>query len=132
MRIDITIRLARTSVALVWLYNGLWCKLLGRCPDHLAIIASVFEPMGFPNVIPVVTLGIVEVFIAGNVLTGRQPRFWAGLQTFLLLAMNGVGLIFGGEHIADVASMIVHSLVLIALVWLLAAITEPNPLPETE
>jgi hypothetical protein len=31
----------RLAVALVWLYQGLWCKLLGGCPGHRAIVDAV-------------------------------------------------------------------------------------------
>jgi AbrB family looped-hinge helix DNA binding protein len=31
----------RLAVALVWLYQGLWCKVLGRCPGHRAIVEAV-------------------------------------------------------------------------------------------
>ena len=32
---------SRLAVALAWLYQGLWCKVLGRCPGHQAIVESV-------------------------------------------------------------------------------------------
>ena len=34
-------KLIRASIALVWLYQGLWCKLLGGVPRHAAVIAAV-------------------------------------------------------------------------------------------
>jgi hypothetical protein len=32
-------KLIRASIALVWLYEGLWCKLLGGMPRHAEVIA---------------------------------------------------------------------------------------------
>ena len=33
-------KLIRASIALVWLYEGLWCKLLGGVPRHADVIAA--------------------------------------------------------------------------------------------
>ena len=34
-------RLIRVSIALVWFYQGLWCKVLGGVPRHEAVISAV-------------------------------------------------------------------------------------------
>lgn len=33
----------RGLIALVWLVNGLWCKVLGHVPRHEAIVARVLS-----------------------------------------------------------------------------------------
>jgi DoxX-like family len=33
-------KLIRASIAMVWLYEGLWCKLLGGVPRHADVIAA--------------------------------------------------------------------------------------------
>jgi hypothetical protein len=33
--------LPRTAIALVWLYQGFWCKLLDRAPHHQKIVETV-------------------------------------------------------------------------------------------
>jgi hypothetical protein len=33
-------KLIRASIAVVWLYEGLWCKLLGGVPRHADVIAA--------------------------------------------------------------------------------------------
>ena len=40
--------LGRAAVALVWLYHGLWCKLLRGCPGQAAILDAVPGLAGFP------------------------------------------------------------------------------------
>ena len=111
---------ARVCVALVWLYNGLWCKVLGRCGDHLEIIASVAGPLGLPPRPVMLAIGAAEVAIALWVMSGRRARAAAWVQTLLLASMNGAGLLFGGVAIERPGGLLVHNLVLVALVWLLA------------
>ena len=54
----------RASVAAVWLYEGLWCKLLGRMPSQVDVVTAV--PRLGPRFGPpfLKALGIVEVAIA--------------------------------------------------------------------
>jgi len=37
---------ARAAIASVWLYQGLWCKLLSRCPSHASIVSALPPPFG--------------------------------------------------------------------------------------
>ena len=114
------ILLARAAVALVWLYNGLWCKLLGQSPGHREIVASAAEPLGLPTTAVLWLIGLAEVLIALWTLSGHSARWCALVQTVLLVSMNAAGLLFGDHEIPEPGGMIVHNLVLIALVWLLA------------
>ena len=33
--------LVRVAVAGVWIYEGLWCKILGRAPNELRVVQAV-------------------------------------------------------------------------------------------
>ncbi len=112
--------LARGAIALVWLYHGLWCKVLGRCPEQAAIVAAVPFLEGALGLWVVRGLGLGEAALAAWVLSGRAPRLAAAVQTVLLVAMNGGGLLWGRAHIAHPAAMIVQNLAFLALVWLVA------------
>jgi hypothetical protein len=111
---------ARLAVALVWLYQGLWCKVLARCPGHRAIVESVpwlGEPVAAAAL---ATLGLAEILLAAWVLSGWRPWWAAGVQTVLLLCMNGGGLLWGREHIADAGAMITQNIAFLTLAWLAA------------
>jgi DoxX-like family/Protein of unknown function (DUF3419) len=113
----------RLAVALVWLYQGLWCKLLGRCPGHLAIVQGVPGFGGRTGLLVVLGLGTIETGLALWVLSGRRP-YWAALaQTALLAGMNGGGLLWGRSHIADPGAMLTQNLAFLTLAWLVAART---------
>jgi hypothetical protein len=110
----------RLAVALVWLYQGLWCKLLGRCPGHRAIVQAVPGLSGGAGAVVLAGLGTIEVGLAVWVLSGWRPRWAAAAQTLLLVGMNGGGLLWGREHIADPGAMITQNLAFLTLVWLMA------------
>ena len=110
----------RVAVALVWLYNGLWCKLLQRCPDHVAIVSSSFGGATTGQAV-LLTLGAVETAIAVWVLAGWRPRLAATVQTLLVAGMNAGGLLWGGAAAPSPGDLIVRNLAFVALVWLVAA-----------
>jgi S-adenosylmethionine:diacylglycerol 3-amino-3-carboxypropyl transferase len=111
----------RLAVALVWLYQGLWCKLLGRCPGHLAIVQAVPGLGGRTGIFMVMGLGAIETGLALWVLSGRRPYLAAAAQTALLLGMNGGGLLWGRGHIADPGAMITQNFAFLTLAWVVAA-----------
>ncbi len=110
---------ARAAIALVWLYNGLWCKLLGRSPRHHDIVAAG-PTVGVPPELVMALLGVVEVGLAVWVLTVWRPRAAAIAQTVMLIGMNVAGLLFARALIPDPLGMVVTNLAFLALVWLVA------------
>jgi hypothetical protein len=101
----------------VWLYHGLWCKILGRCPDQLRVVEDL---PGMPRRLAkpaLVALGVVEIAFAGWVLSGRRPRTAAAAESGALALMNGGGLAFGRRHIAHPRALVAENLAFLALVW---------------
>ncbi len=110
----------RLAVALVWLYQGLWCKVLGRCPGHQAIVEAVPGMDAQTAALALAGIGAVEVGLAVWVISGWRPRLAALAQTLLLAGMNGGGLLWGREHIADPGAMIVQNVAFLTLAWMVA------------
>jgi hypothetical protein len=110
----------RLAVALVWLYNGAWCKLLQRCPDHVAIVSAAFDGAATARAV-LLGLGAVETALAAWVLLGWRLRLAAIVQTLLVAGMNAGGLLWGGAAAPHPGDLIVGNLAFIALVWLVAA-----------
>jgi hypothetical protein len=117
-------KLIRLSIALVWLYQGLWCKVLGGVPHHQAVISAV--PFIAPAVarLALMTLGLVECGIAAWVLSGQWMLQAAIVQTALLVAMNAGGLIWAWRLIPDPIGMILQNFAFLLLVWVA---TEDRP-----
>ena len=108
----------RVIVALVWLYQGLWLKVIAVDPHHLEIVTQV----GFSS--PLLALRLIgagETLLALGVLSGLLHRWIALFQIVLIVAMNVSGILFGGGEIAHPAGLIIGNLPLlfcIALVGL--------------
>jgi uncharacterized membrane protein YphA (DoxX/SURF4 family) len=115
-------RLVRLSIALVWLYQGIWCKLLGGLPRHLAIISAVPFIGPAAGRVALDLLGLIECGIGVWVLTGRQLRNAAIVQTVLLAGMNAGGLIWAWRLIPDPAGMILQNFAFVLLIWIAAEV----------
>ena len=117
------ILLVRGAVSGVWLYEGLWCKVLGREPRQARVVEAVpkLGPlMGRPFLF---ALGIVETLLAAWVLTGVTPGLCAIAQTALLVTLNANGLVWARHIIHDPAGMIVKNVSFLVLAWVGAALS---------
>ena len=113
--------LIHSAVAAVWLYEGLWCKLLGREPNQARIVAEVPRlGLRFGGTF-LKTLGLAEVILAVWVVSRVAPFLCALTQTGLLVALNTAGLSFARHLIHDPAGMVVKNFAFILLVWISAS-----------
>ena len=105
----------RASVAAVWLYEGLWCKILGRMPSQVEVVTAV-PRLGPRFGAPFLkALGIVEVVIAVWVMVGTAPALCAIAQTALLVVLNASGLLWARRIIHDPVGMVVKNIALLVL-----------------
>lgn len=125
LNIEITfppLLIIRASVAAVWLYEGLWCKLLGRVPLQIQVVSAV-PRLGPRYGLPFLKgLGVVEIGLAAWVMTGIAPGLCAVVQTLLLIVLNANGLVWARRIIHDPAGMIVKNVAFLVLVWICGAI----------
>ena len=109
------------ALAAVWLVHGLYNKLLGGSPRHLAIVQSVPGLSGAIGRYTLVAVGLMEVSIAAWMLSRRAPRTCAAVQTAVLLTMNALELTYARELLLWPAGLIPVNLCFLALVWIWAA-----------
>jgi DoxX-like family len=114
--------LIRVAVAAVWLYEGLWCKLLGREARQLQVVEAV--PRLGPRVgaLFLKALGAVEVAIALWALSGVSPLPCAVVQTALLVTLNANGVLWARHIIHDPGGMLVKNFAFLVLVWVCASL----------
>ena len=113
--------LIRCAIALVWLYEGRWCKVLGRMPSQQQVVEAV-PFLGSTSARQFLrALGLVECGLAVWVLSGWEPVWAAVAQTALLLIMNANGLLFARRFIHDPAGMVVKNAAFVVLMWVAAA-----------
>jgi hypothetical protein len=114
--------LIRFAVAAVWLYEGLWCKLLGREPHQLTVVEAV--PRWGPRIGArfLKTLGAVEVALALWALSGIAPLGCALAQTLLLVTLNVSGILWARHLIHDPGGMLVKNFAFLVLAWVAASL----------
>ena len=114
--------LIRIAVAAVWLYEGLWCKLLGGEPRQLQIVEAVpdWGPRGGAGFLKL--LGAVEVTLGLWALSGLVPILCAAVQTVLLVVLNTAGLVWARGLIHDPAGMVVKNFAFLVLAWVSASV----------
>ncbi len=115
-------------VAAVWLVHGLYNKLLGGSPRHLAIVQATPGLDGAAGEQALAAIGMLEVAIAVWVLSAWAPRLCAAAQTIALLSMNGVELTFARDLLLWPAALIPLNLLFLTLAWVAAAAYEPRTL----
>jgi len=117
----------RASVAAVWLYEGLWCKLLGRVPLQMEVVTAV-PRLGTRFGSPFLKLlGIAEVLLALWVISGIAPGICAIAQTALLIALNVNGLLWARRIIHEPAGMVVKNIAFLLLAWVCGALAAAQP-----
>ena len=109
-------------MAAVWLYEGLWCKLLRGQPHEFEVVEAVpyFGPR--IGVLFLKALGVVEVAMAAWTLSAISPVLCAAAQTLLLVTLNANGLLWARHVIHDPAGMVVKNFAFLLLVWVCASL----------
>ena len=117
----------RASVAAVWLYEGLWCKVLGRVPLQVEVVTAVprLGPRFGPTFLK--ALGVAEIALAAWVMAGIAPEMCAIVQTALLVVLNANGLLWARHIIREPAGMVVKNIAFLVLVWVCGAIPGGRP-----
>ncbi|MFE0457882.1 DoxX-like family protein [Kitasatospora sp. NPDC058965] len=123
------IRLPAAAVALVWWYEGFWCKVWPGRADQREIVAGLPLLPGWAVTPLLLAIGLAEVALGVWVLTGRRARAAAVVQTVLVVGFNAGGLLFGAAQIPEPGRLVVQDLALLALVWLVAG--KPAAAPRT-
>ena len=114
--------LIRAAVAAVWLYEGLWCKLLRGQPHEFEVVEAV--PYFGPRVgaLFLKVLGVVEVALAAWTLSAISPVMCAVMQTLLLVTLNANGLLWARHIIHDPTGMVIKNFGFLVLVWVCASL----------
>ena len=114
--------LIRVAVAGVWLYEGLWCKLLGGEPHQLQVVAAVPRYGARVGALFLKALGLVEVGMGIWALSGILPIPCAIAQTVLLVTLNANGIVWARHVIHDPAGMVVKTFAFLVLAWVSASL----------
>ncbi len=82
-------------IALVWIVNGLFCKLLNIVPRHEQIVARI---LGNEYSRPLtILIGLSEIVMAIWILSGLKARFNAMSQIAVIAIMNAMEFILAPD-----------------------------------
>lgn len=114
-------RTARLVLAGVWLYQGVWAKVLDGDPSHREIVGRM--PGMTPTSARAATtaIGLLEAGLAAWVLSGRRPRACAAAQIGLMAGFNAGALIFARARLESPERLLARNAGLAALAWLAAS-----------
>jgi DoxX-like family len=119
--------LIRGAVASVWLYEGVWCKLLGRGPGQLAVVQAVPFLDERRSAQFLRALGVVEMAIGVWVLSGFRAALCTLAQTVLLVSLNSAGIFWARHRIHDPAGMVLKNSCFLLLSWVALALRGSAP-----
>jgi hypothetical protein len=78
--------ICKVLIALVWLVNGLFCKVLNLVPRHRLIVARILGDEY--ATLATRTIGVLEILMAIWILTRIQSRLCAITQIVIVAIMN--------------------------------------------
>jgi uncharacterized membrane protein YphA (DoxX/SURF4 family) len=105
----------RLILALVWLYNGLYLKLILVDPDHMNVVQEVGQIGPLTPAMFLALIGLGETALGVLILTGWRYRQACYLQIALVVAMNAIGIASGG--VENPLALVVVNLPLVACMW---------------
>ena len=117
----------RWLIALVWLINGLWCKMLGMVPRHEAIAAKILGLEDAGGLIRLI--GFSEILMAVWVLSRIQPRLNGWTQIIIVAVMNVLEFSLAPELLLFGRGNAPVALGFIAVVYWHSCRPAPHPLP---
>jgi DoxX-like family len=103
------------ATAAVWLFFGMWCKVLGMVPRHRLIASAVIgDAAAGPFTI---LIGLAESFLALWILSGVYPRACAAVQSLAIASMNSLELSFARGLLLAPVLMVCANTLLLLIVW---------------
>lgn len=86
MQKNILNKILTISIGLIWLANGLLCKVLNLVPRHQKIVGNILGD-GFAKPLTI-SIGVLEIFMAVWIFSGYKSRVNAMLQMLIIGVMN--------------------------------------------
>jgi len=99
----------------VWVFHGLFSKILGGIPRHQAIVGRVLGNEHAASA--TLTVGIGEVALGLWVFSRIWRRGSALVQTLALVAMNTLEILLAKDLLVSALGMVTLNLLFLSVVW---------------
>ncbi|MCU0633414.1 MAG: DoxX-like family protein [Gemmatimonadaceae bacterium] len=106
---------AQLLIGAVWIFHGLYSKLLRGIPRHRAIVARVLGERHAD--VATTVIGVGEIALGAWVLSGWQPVACAVVQTTALVAMNALEIALAADLLLSAAGMVALNAGFLAIIW---------------
>jgi hypothetical protein len=108
-------RLTALFIAGVWIFHGLYSKILNGIPRHRMIVAEILGEAIAD--VAVIGIGVLEILLGCWVLTGLFRRLNAVIQTLALVSMNTLEILLARQFLISAGGMVLLNLCFLTLVW---------------
>lgn len=110
--------IVRAGIGSVWIFHGLYSKILNLIPRHKMIVGRVLGEDAAAFVTP--AIGGAEVLLGLWVLSAIKPRLCALTQTIALVSMNFLEILLARDLLLHPPGMVALNLILLSGAWFLA------------
>src|SRR5690606_4064204 len=117
-------RLLILFFSLIWLVNGLFCKILNLVPRHQQIVAEILGETNAKSL--TIAIGVGEVLMAIWIISRKFAQLSAITQILLIVTMNILEFILAPHLLLWGRLNIVFALCLAALVYYQGFVLEPR------
>jgi hypothetical protein len=115
--------IAQILIGSVWVFHGLYSKILNGIPRHRLIVGKI---LGAANAgLATKAIGLLEVLLGIWAFTGWQPVACAAVQSAAIVAMNTLEIFLAGELLISAVGMVILNLGFLSLVWYWALYPKP-------
>src|SRR5260221_14332941 len=105
---------AQIVIGSVWVFHGLYSKILNGIPRHRLIVARI---LGVENAgIVTKVIGLMELVLGLWAFTGWQPVACATVQTAAIVAMNSLEIVLARALLISAFGMVILNLGFLVLV----------------
>lgn len=102
-------------IAMIWLINGLYCKVLQLVPRHEVIVGNIVS-VRHAHVLSL-CIGLAEVLMAIWIMTGYRSKLNAWLQMAIIASMNILEFVLVPELLLWGRFNMIFALLLIGLIY---------------
>ena len=106
---------AQIVIGFVWVFHGLYSKILNGIPRHRLIVGRILGAASAG--IATKTIGLLEVLLGLWAFTEWQPVGCAVVQSAAIVAMNTLEIVLASELLISAIGMVILNLGFLSLVW---------------
>jgi hypothetical protein len=108
-------RLLGLGIGSVWLFHGLYSKILDGIPRHRMIVGRILGENSAHGA--TVAIGVLEVSLGLWAVSGYKRWACALVQSLAIVGMNTVEIIRANDLLISAPGMVVFNLAFLSVVW---------------